>query len=77
MASNNYIMVLNKKNLTFETITNVPDIIIQDAEKVEQMLEDSYMYDLRAISWTSVVDSDLNKNSIIIHDYSKLDESNK
>lgn len=48
----NVILILNKELKRFEVITNIPDEIIEDAEKVEEFLQENG-YDLNRIEWIS------------------------
>lgn len=48
----NVILILNKEVKRFEIITNLPDEIIEDAEKVENFLLEKG-YDLNKIEWVS------------------------
>lgn len=72
-SSINRVLILNFASKKFEVISNVPDDIIQEQEKVEDMLENYYNYDLRKISWTS--DSDINpeKPFLDTYNYKNLD----
>ena len=69
LSTNNAIKILNKDTCRFELIYNVPSSIVEESEKVESLLENDYNYDLRKISWISVVDFNPNEQMIAIYDY--------
>ena len=49
--TNNMVVVMDFRNKKITAICYVPDDIIQDAEKVGQMLEMKYNYNLYYIAW--------------------------